>query len=298
MKVFITGICGLLGQKLAQTLSSDIYDVEGCDLYPQTLIPEISHRYYPLDLRDREATMKVIGDSRPNAIIHTAAMTDVDGCERNRELCWKSNVVATENVLKSAEKVGARLIFISTDYIFNGKSGPYKEEDTPDPINYYGRSKLAAENLIRGSKIDWTILRTIVLYGYAKNARASFITWLLKELRQGHTVRIVNDQWGNTTIADDLAKAIDRVLLLGKSGIYHIGGRGYQTRYQFALTAAQLFGLDPNLIIPITTAELNQPAPRPLRSGLVVDKAEKELFIIFHTSEEALEIYKSQEKEQ
>lgn len=296
MKVFITGICGLLGQKLTHTLAQDIYDVAGCDLYDQTLIPHLPHQYYQVDLRQKEFTLNVIKAFHPDVIVHTAAMTDVDGCELNREACWQSNVVATHNVVSAAQKVNARLIFISTDYVFNGRSGPYREEDPPDPINYYGRSKLAAENLVRGSGLDHAIIRTIVLYGYGRNARASFVTWLLNRLRNGQSVRIVNDQWGNTTLAEDLAMAIERVILLGKGGLYNVGGRGYQTRYEFALTAAQVFGLDPSLITPISTAELGQSAPRPLRSGLVIDKAEAELFITFHTPEESLRIYKQQEE--
>ncbi len=296
MKILITGINGLLGQKLLNTLSAEYYDIIGVDLHPESFSIGKDHLYIPLDLTDRRTAYEQITGLRPSVIVHTAAMTDVDGCEGRREECWRINVTATETVAKAAKSCQAHLIYISTDYIFDGKSGPYDELATPNPLGYYGRSKLAGENVIRGTSIDWTILRTIVLYGTGIKIKSSFITWLLKQLRNNQPVRIVNDQWGNSTIVDDLALAIDRVIMLHKTGIFNIGGRTFQTRYEMAQTAAEIFNLDKTLISPISTTELKQPAPRPLRSGLIIDKAEKELFITFRTTEQALELYKEQEK--
>ncbi len=297
MKILITGSNGLLGQKLLHTLSTNLQELIGCDLSERSLVDDVIHNYRQLDITERKPTVAAICDIAPQVIVHTAAMTEVDRCEIEKELCWRVNVTGTEHILAGAARVGAKVIFISSDYIFNGENGPYDEEAVPNPIGYYGRSKLAAENLIRGSGLDWTIIRTIVLYGYGINVRSSFVTWLLDMLRAEKVVRIVDDQWGNTTIVDDLAAGIERSVMLEKSGIFNIGGQSFKTRYKFALDIARVFDLPVEFITPITTGELRQAARRPLRSGLVIDKAERELYISFRTADEALELYKSQEQQ-
>lgn len=296
MKILITGSNGLLGQKLLHSISISKNDLHGCDLAESTLVEEIDFNYFKHDLTEPKKTIEKIKLIQPEVIIHTAAMTDVDQCEVDREQCWKINVKATESVLKGAARIQAKLIFISSDYVFNGKNGPYDEDDLPDPIGYYGKSKLAAENIIRGSNIDWAILRTIVLYGTGKTIRSCFVTWLLKKLRAGEKVNIVNDQWGNTTIVDDLCSGIKRVIKLNVSGILHIGGRDFMTRYEFARRIADYFELDGNLITPIPTAQLKQKAPRPYKSGLKINKAERELYTTFRTVEESLSLYRVQEQ--
>lgn len=295
MKILITGSNGLLGQKLLHTLNGNGYDLYGCDLSDEPFVTNVSHTYIPLDLTDRRRAIAEIRRLAPNIIIHTAAMTEVDRCELEREKCWNINVFATDHILHGAAKTRAKVIFISSDYVFDGVGGPFAEDTPPNPVNYYGKSKLAAENLVRGSNVPFAILRTIVLYGVGINARASFVTWLLGQLRAGREVHIVNDQWGNTTIVDDLAAGIERIILLGKEGLYHIAGHDYMTRYEFALKVAQTFGLNPALIHPIATAQLKQPAKRPLRSGLDMSKAEADLFITFHDTTASLEIYREQE---
>ncbi|MBM3327000.1 MAG: dTDP-4-dehydrorhamnose reductase [Calditrichaeota bacterium] len=296
MKILITGANGLLGQKLLRTLSADYYDIFGVDLHPEPFCPDVDFTYAALDLTDRRKTLERIAAWQPAVIVHTAAMTDVDGCESRREDCWRINVSATETIAKTAKSCSAHLIYISTDYVFDGKSGPYDETAVPNPLGFYGKSKLAGENVVRGAEIDWVILRTIVLYGTGRRVKSSFITWLLAQLRSGKPVKIVNDQWGNTTIVDDLASAIDRVIMLQKTGLFNVAGRTFQTRYDMALTAAQIFDLDASLISPISTSEFKQPAPRPLRSGLIVTKAERELYLTFRSTEQALELYREQEK--
>jgi len=297
MHLLITGSNGLLGQKLLATLNKDANELFGFDLADQSYTPLIPHRYFKVDLIDRKQTTTAIQNINPEIIIHTAAMTGVDQCETERENCWKINVSATADLIKTAEKINSKFIFISSDYIFDGKNGPYNEESLPNPINYYGRSKLAAENLLRGSKLDWTIVRTIVLYGVGINVRASFVTWLLKELREHRPVRIVHDQWGNTTIADDLATGIDRIITLKREGIYNIADHGYMTRYEFALMIAERFNLDRGLITPVSSSAFKQPAMRPLRSGLDASKAERELFLTVISLTDALDLYKYQEKQ-
>ncbi len=295
MRILITGCNGMLGQKLTYTFASHRYELHGVDLAPQPEIDNIPFRYRQLDLVNRRLTLETIRSIEPEAIIHTAAVTDVDGCERDKENCWKVNVNATQNVLDAARAVSSRLFFISSDYVFDGTAGPYDEEDQPNPINYYGKSKLAAENLIRGGGTLWTIIRTIVLYGCGRKTRASFVSWLLGQLRAGKPVRIVDDQWGNTTLADNLAEAIERALILNKTGIFNIGGVDFVSRYEFSVEVARFFDLDVSLIKPIKTAELGQLAPRPLKSGLKIEKAQHELYIALHDIRESLRIYRDQE---
>jgi dTDP-4-dehydrorhamnose reductase len=297
MKVLITGSNGLLGQKLLQTLHREQYDLIGCDLADSAYITKIPHDYIKLDLTNRKSTIDVIKECKAGVIILTAGMTNVDGCEREKAKCWQANVTTTENILLGAMKVNSKVVFISTDYIFDGRQGPYDENAVPNPINYYGRSKLAAENLIRGSKVPWLIARTIVLYGTGVKIKSSFVTWLLKELRAGKPVNIVTDQWGNVTLVDDLAAGIERCILLDRQGLYNMGGKDFMSRFEFSRRIAEFFDLDMELIHPITTASLKQDAPRPLKSGLITDKAERELFIKFRNTEQSLEIYMAQEKD-
>ncbi len=272
-KVLITGCNGLLGQKLLHTLTTDVVTLFGCDLMDESVTEDIEHLYYPLDISDRKSTIDRITEIEPDVIVHAGAMTNVDLCETERERCWDVNVNGTEHVILGAEKVGAKTLFLSTDYIFDGEEGPYVEEDRPNPVTYYGRSKLAAENIVRGSKNEWIIIRTIVLYGYSVQGGHSFLTWLIGSLSEGKQVKIVNDQWSNATFVDDLSLGIKSLVDSDITGIFNIGGEEIITRYDFSRRIADYFGLNKSLIIPVATSELNLPADRPLRSGLVTDKA-------------------------
>jgi len=297
MRILVTGSSGLLGQKLLRALPTELHELHGLDLTDEHDAASPHFTYHRQNLTERRETIELVKRIQPNVIIHTAAMTAVDLCETERERCWNINVKATEYLAAAALKVGARMIYISTDYVFDGTNGPYREEDVPCPISYYGRSKLAGENAIRGASNDWSIIRTIVLYGCGRGVKSSFVTWLLAELRSGRQVKIVNDQWGNATLADDLAAALDRFILMERKGLYHMGGYDFMNRWEFAVRIAGFFGLDEGLISPISTAELNQPARRPLRSGLVTDKAERELYYRFHNTEESLTVYRGCEQE-
>lgn len=287
-KIFITGSNGLLGRKLMEVLDG-LYNLIGCDLHSEPI--NVEHPYLSLDLTDRRRTIDTIREISPDLIVHTAAMTNVDRCELEKEACWRNNVTATEHIILGADKTSSKIVFLSTDYIFNGSGGPYSEDDRPDPISYYGRSKLAAENLLRGSRLDWAIVRTIVLYGHGSN---NFLSWLLGELEAVRPVRIVNDQWGNMTFVDDLAVGIGRVIDTNFSGIVNISGDEFMDRYQFACRIADFFGLDTGLITPVTTAQLQQPASRPLKSGLKTEKAKRELGFYHRTIDEVLNVYKMQ----
>ena len=291
MRALVTGCHGLLGQTIWATCPVGI-ELVGADLLPKSpLFPE--EQYNGIDLAHRSTVLQLIDDLRPTWIINAAAYTNVDGAEKERKLCWQGNVTAVENLALAARKHRIKLLHISTDYIFDGKHGPYDEEQVPNPLGYYGRSKLAGENVLRASGIDFLIIRTMVLYGHHRMGKHNFVTWLLQELARENPVRVVNDQWGNTTLADELAAGIWQAVSRNYLGTLNVAGIEIIDRYSFAVRIAQKFGYDEKLLQPISTAELKQAAPRPMRSGLVVEKAIRELGLQLSDINQGLEKFRA-----
>ncbi len=277
-KLVITGVNGLLGQKLLER-SFQNYEVMGIDVHEAPFQTKLKFHYRQLDLTRRRLVKQALAEFQPQYLINTAAMTDVDGCEAQKEQCWKINVEAVDHIIQAVRRFGTKIVHLSTDYVFDGKSGPYVETDTPEPLGYYGKSKLASENLLVASGLDHAIVRTMVLYGQAIQTRPNFVTWLIEKLNSGQTVQVVTDQISNPTLADDLADAILRIIERRKWDLFHISGSELIDRYHFALKIAEVFNLNQELIQPITTAELKQAANRPLKSGFIITKAETELDI-------------------
>jgi len=276
VKVLIIGCNGLLGQKLARFAPAGFH-VMGIDLQERSAVPLSDYR--SADLSRDGAAVELAGIWQPEWIINAAAFTDVDGAELMREQCYRVNVTLVENLIQACSATGAKMVHVSTDYVFDGQNGPYREEDPPNPIGYYGATKLAGETALLNSAVHYAIARTMVLYGQGIRVRPNFVTWLVATLMQGQPVRIVNDQFGNTTLADELAEGIWQMVLRQSRGIYHIAGREIVDRYAFALKIAHVFALNAALIEPVATAQLQQRAPRPMKSGLVVQKAMEELGI-------------------
>ncbi len=277
-RILICGSNGLLGQRLALMLSSQTdYEVLNTSRQRSFVFDDRLFDYTQLDITKKGDVKSLVSSFHPTAIINAAAAADVDWCELHREDAWKINVVGVENLIEATRKVGARLIHISTDYIFDGMHGPYSEDDKPNPISYYGKSKLASENAVRIAEIPHTILRTIVLYGSGIGVRDNFPTWVFKSLRAGKVVRCAEDQISNPTHVNDIAFAAVKGFELNRDGIYHICGSERVSRYQFAVRTAELFGLDPGLIHAVKSADLNQVAPRPAVTGFVTLKAQTEL---------------------
>jgi dTDP-4-dehydrorhamnose reductase len=276
IRILIVGANGMLGQR-----SVEFYSVQkNVELLSTSIEDEPVYsgtEYIQSDLMNRNQIKKTVYDFCPDFIINTAAFTNVDLCETERENAWKLNVKGVEYLAESARTIDSHLIHISSDYVFDGKNGPYVENATPNPIGYYGRTKLASENVLKLSGIKHTILRTNVLYGVAKNSRPDFVKWVVNSLRMKKQIRIVTDQINNPTFIDDLIQAISKVIDYRKEGIYNIGGQEFLSRYDFTLRIADFFQLDKSLIIPIETCDLNQPAKRPLKSGLLTIKAQTEL---------------------
>ena len=272
-RILITGAFGQLGEAVAQELQSH-FDLLATDI----IIPKEYSFYCPvqnLDISNRQRVNEVVEKFGPDVIVNLAAYTDVDGSETNREQAWNINVKGTEYLLDAVRGKSVKFIQISSDYIFDGLHGPYDESAVPNPINYYGRTKLGAENVVRGGVNPWVILRTNVLYGVSSISKASFVKWIVRSLRNGTAIRVVNDQWGNPTWTGGLAEAIKMIILLNVQGIFNYGGAEFLTRYQFAKKIAHVFGLDTALITTSSTGELNQKAKRPLKSGLITHKIEE-----------------------
>ena len=294
-RVLVIGSNGLLGQKVAEILvRGSAYSITLSSLENKPLRPLGTTEYIQANITVKKEVKQLLGACEPDIIVNCAAMTNVDACENERELAWKINVEGVENIIEAARRGNQKVVHVSTDYIFDGKLGPYTEEDRPNPINYYGKTKLASENALRASGLDFFITRTMVLYGHAPGAKQNFSLWLIQSLERKSPIRVVDDQLGNPTLADDLAYGIVRGIELERSGIYNIAGRDIISRYDFALRLAQIFNFDPGLISPIKTSQLRQPAARPLKSGLITLKAEVELGFKPSTTDQGLVVLKNQ----
>ena len=292
-RILITGSNGMLGQRAVEFYSSkENIELLATSVEEKSVIDNVE--YVSCDIKSRDEMKKVVYDYCPDFIVHTAAFTNVDLSEKLREDAWKINVKGVEYIADAARAIDAHIIHISTDYIFDGKEGPYSENDTPNPIGYYGRTKLASENALRISGTLFTILRTNVLYGIARNSRPDFVRWVVNSLNKNQNIKIVNDQINNPTFIDDLVQGINKIIEFRKTGIYNIGGKEFLSRYDFTLRIADYFNLNKKLISSITTEELKQPAKRPLKSGLLILKAETELGYKPHTITESLAAMKKE----
>ena len=250
--------------------------------------------FHSLDITNPDEIQKVIQQSKPDAIINTAAMTQVDHCETEREKCWANNVTAVESLVKVCEKTKTHLIHVSTDFIFDGTRGPLDESEKPNPLSYYGESKLAAEVAIQKSNIDWAILRTVLVFGVTKDmSRSNIVLWVKKSLEEGNVINVVNDQWRTPTLAEDLAMGCYLAATKKIKGIYNISGDEMMTPYDIAIKTADFFGLDKSLIQQTDSTKFKQPAARPPKTGFIIDKAKRELGYKPHSFVEGLGVLKS-----
>jgi len=281
-RVLITGASGLLGSKLVKALSG------GYEVIPSHNAHPIHPDSVRMDIVDGKEVAGVLSAVKPEFVVHAAAETNVDNCEIDRELAWSINAEGTRNIAKACAEIGARLIYISTDYVFNGEKGLYSEEDEANPVNYYGVTKLKGEEFVRELCEDFVIARTSVLYGWHPS-RVNFATWVIGSLKDGKGISVVEDHYNSPTLADDLAEIISKIAVTDAAGVYHIAGRERINRYDFAMKIAEVFGLDRSLIAPVKMDDLNVwVARRPRDSSLSVDKAKHELKVSFSDIRECL----------
>lgn len=295
-KILITGSNGLLGQKLVELLITKAHIETIATARGENRLPfSKGYRYVEMDITDPEAVDQVIGAERPDVIIHTAAMTNVDQCEAEKDACWKLNVTATETLVAACGKYQIFLEHVSTDFIFDGTSGPYREEDIPNPISFYGWSKYAAEKVVQSSDIEWAIARTVLVYGIAHDmSRSNIILWVKKSLEEGKAIKVVTDQFRTPTLAEDLALGCFLIADQKAKGIYHISGKDFMTPYEMALAAADYFKLDASLISPTDASAFTQPARRPPRTGFNLTKSRNVLGYEPHSFREGIAILAEQ----
>lgn len=281
-KILITGAFGQLGEACLKNMTP-FYNILATGSHlplNYNLTPA-----YKMNIANRVSVEKVVDKFQPDIILNLAAMTNVDGCELDDQGAQAINVNGVKHL---RENFGGHFIQISTDYIFDGKRGPYGEDDDPHPLNVYGRTKLEAEQWLMEYGGNLTILRTNVVYGYTNRTEASFVKWIVDSLGTGEKIKVVDDQWNNPTWAESLAQVIRVVINNKESGLFNYGGAELITRLDFSRIIATVFELDTSLITPITTAELNQPAQRPLKSGLKIEKIKKRLGIKTQSVENCL----------
>ncbi len=279
-RVLITGAAGQVGQALMGVLTP------GLDVLP-TGRQAGDNGLVACDITAWEQVKETVAGFRPDVIINAAAFTDVDGNEREPEKAKLVNTTGVEHLLEAGRTVGANLVQLSTDYVFDGQAGPYLEQDRPAPLNVYGQTKLAAEQLVLAGENN-LVVRANVLFGPVSESPASFVGWVVNSLKGGKSIRVVNDQANNPTLTTHLAEALRIAVEREAAGLYHYGGLEFTSRYAFARDIAHHFKLPADLIAPVPSAELPQIAPRPLKGGLVCSKMKMDLQVSNATIGEAL----------
>lgn len=282
MKVLVTGANGFLGYYLCDKLLKEGYRVIAtgrgdCRLPFENVSGFV---YCPLDLTDVDQIDSVVGWQKPDHIIHAAAMGKPDECEEKRELANLINTAGTYHLLKAANTQQISFTYISTDFVFDGEVGNYDEEAIRNPVNFYGQTKVAAERLVEQYPGDWSIIRTVLVYGLPMTGRSNLLSIVQEKLERGESYQVVNDQIRTPTFVEDLADGIISIANKKATGIYNICGEEVLTPYQMAVKAANYLGLDTSLLIQTNSISFNQPAKRPLITGLNISKAKLELGFI------------------
>ncbi|MCO5260250.1 MAG: SDR family oxidoreductase [Crocinitomicaceae bacterium] len=293
MKLLITGSNGLLGQKIVKQLIKNKVDFLATSS-GENRNPDCSQQHYQaMDICNKEQVEKVIANYNPTHIIHTAAMTNVDACELNPEECTKVNVDGTKHVFEIAQKLNAHFQLLSTDFVFDGQKGNYREEDAVGPLSVYAQSKVDAENLLlKGNNQNYSIARTIIVYGTANNlSRSNLFLWAKSALPKGEEMNVVDDQFRAPTWADDLAWGCIRICELNQTGIFHLSGPETYSIYEIVKKIANYYGYNTHLLKKISSSTLNQPAKRPAKTGFDLSKARKILGYTPKTIEETLDLF-------
>ncbi len=296
MKILVTGSNGLLGQKLVHKLKAD----EAVELIATArghnrLQDHTGYTYASLDITQEQEVKKVLAEYAPEVVINTAAMTNVDACESDKEGCDKLNIDAVRFLVQACQANNIHLVHLSTDFIFDGENGPYKEENEAKPLSYYGESKLKGEQIIRESDISFAILRTVLVYGVAEAmSRSNIVLWAKGALEKEQKINVVDDQFRSPTLAEDLA---DGCILAAKQkaqGIYNISGKDFMSIIELVWAVADFWDLDKSLISAVSSNTLSQPAKRPPKTGFIIAKAQKELGYQPHSFKEGLALVDKQ----
>lgn len=290
-RLLVTGGSGLLGSKIVKQAKN------GYMVVPTYHAHALFLNSVKLDIANKQEVFKVIQHFKPQIVIHTAAETNVDKCEINKTWAWKANSEGTRNIAEACAKINAKLIYVSTDYVFDGDKGFYVEVDEPNPVNYYGKTKLKGEEFVKTNCKDYVIARASVIYGWHL-WKANFTTWVINSLRCCKRIEVVDDHYNSPILADNLAQALLEITKKGLNDTYHTSGSERINRYEFAVKIAKTFHLDTSLIKPIRMSNLKiWVAKRPRDSSLRIDKAQKQLKTRLLNIEESLEIMKENKPE-
>lgn len=294
-RILLTGANGLLGQKLVEKIAANPnWDFLATGRGEARFTTD-NVAYARMDIEKAEDVQRVFDDFKPEFVIHSAAMTNVDACELDRDASWRSNVVATENLLKAAEQHNSFFLHLSTDFIFNGEDGPYDEEAEGNPVNYYGECKLEAEKRVMQADLPWAIARTVLVYGVTPGmSRSNIILWVKKSLEEGKDIQVVDDQLRSPTLAEDLAEGCLLIAEQQAEGIWNISGKEMLTPYQMAMQTAEYFHLDASHINRTDSTIFTQPAKRPPKTGFIIDKAVQKLGYRPHSFKEGIALLASQ----
>ena len=304
-KILITGSNGLLGQKLVYKLKDKanitcIATARGNN----RLVNSTGYEFAELDITNYAQVMSVFSQFMPDIVINTAAMTNVDACETDKENCWLLNVTSVQHQITVLEKLSKEhsgynphFIHLSTDFIFDGTHGPLDENETPNPLSYYAESKLAAEKIVQSSSLHWAIARTVLVYGIVDNmSRSNIVLWVKQNLEQGKTINVVDDQYRTPTLAEDLADGCILIAEKKASGIYNISGKDFLNILEIAHEVADYYQLDKSLIKPSKSTDIKQPAKRPPITGFIIEKAKRDLGYNPHSFNEGIKFLEEQLK--
>lgn len=296
--ILVTGSNGLLGQKItAAVLAGREFNLIATSKGLNRFMPENGYIYETMDILDPSNVRTVVEKHRPDTIIHTAALTNVDKCHEQRELAEQLNVAAVQTLADICAEFDIHLIHLSTDFVFDGAAGPYDEDGTPNPLSYYGETKLRAEQVLQRAKCKWAIVRTIIVYGIVREkSRSNIVLWAKEALEKGEPINVVNDQWRMPTLAEDLAEGCLLIAEKNAEGIFNISGAEMMSISELVGKVADFWKLDRSLIREISSASLNQEAKRPVKTGFILDKAIHQLGYVPHHFNEGLAMLDNQLK--
>lgn len=277
MKILVTGSNGFLGQHLSINLANKGFDVIATNRGNNKINQSNNLEFQALDVTKKNEVISVMQHYRPDIIVHNAAMSKPDECHSNPDACLLQNVVATEFLVEAAKMFGSYFIYVSTDFVF-GENGPHSEEAEKTPLNFYGKSKLMAEEIVTNSGLKYSIMRPVFIYGkQLPNMKGTFLHWVKNSISNGQKISVVNDQQRTPTFVNDICDGLTTMIEKQVVGDFHLAGRDVLTPYQMAVILANTLQLDVSLIIPVTSETFVEPVKRAKKSGLKIDKAIREL---------------------
>lgn len=276
----------MIGRALYGAFSKGNYDVVGADKVA------VSNDFFLLDITQRDIVQRTVSRVKPDVVVLSAALSGVDKCEELPLESERVNLGGLQNVIDAVDKEKTVVIYFSSDYIFDGANGPYTESDKPNPLCVYGKHKLMGEEMIKKALKKHLIVRSTGVFGPEIEGK-NFVLSLMRKLKNGERVKVPFDQIGSPTYSENLAEVIEELVRKGKTGVYNIVGPELTDRYSFAREVCKVFELSENMLVPVTTQELDQKAKRPLKGGLKIDKVKKDILTRLVGYKEGLRLLKN-----